>query len=126
MGRTILNVKHNKRNLKRLILQNLLLRKVDIVYTLNSSMRKYFSHQVGISEDRILIIPNGIDMAENSYGQNESESLREKYGIERDDIVIGFVGRMDEVKNLPLLVKLFQSSEIQDSKRQTIAYRKWP
>ena len=97
----------NRRNLKRLILQNLLLRKVDIVYTLNSSMRKYFSHQAGINEDRILIIPNGIDMAENSCGQNESESLREKYGIERNDIVIGFVGRMDEVKNLPLLVKSF-------------------
>jgi glycosyltransferase involved in cell wall biosynthesis len=106
-GQNYSDVKHNKRNLKRLILQNLLLKKVDIVYTLNSSMRKYFSRHAGISEDRILIIPNGIDMAENNCGQNESESLREKYGIKRDDIVIGFVGRMDEVKNLPLLVKSF-------------------
>jgi len=106
-GQNYLDVKHNKRNLKRLVLQNLLLRKVDVVYTLNESMRKYFSHQAGISEDRILIIPNGIDIAENKCNQNESESLREKHGIKRNDIVIGFVGRMDEVKNLTLLVRSF-------------------
>jgi glycosyltransferase involved in cell wall biosynthesis len=106
-GQNYSDVKHNKRNLKRLILQNLLLRKVDIVYTLNSSMRKYFSCQAGISEDKISIIPNGIDISENNCGQNESESLREKYGIKRNDIVIGFGGRMAEVKNLPLLVRSF-------------------
>lgn len=106
-GQNYSEVKNGRRNLKRLILQNLLLRKVDIVYTLNESMRKYFSHQAGISEDRILIIPNGIDTAENNCSQDEIESPRKKYGIKSEDIVIGFVGRMDEVKNLPLLVRSF-------------------
>ncbi len=58
----------------------------------------------GISD--FSVVHNGIDL--NRYSVNESrESIRKEMGIPNDAFVIGFVGRLSKIKNLPFLIKVF-------------------
>lgn len=95
------------RNVKRMILQKILLRFVDIVYTLNNRLKVYYSYQTGIDKNKILVIPNGLDLVTQNHEEKELDLLRIQYNIDREDIVIGFIGRLDKVKNLSLLIEAF-------------------
>jgi len=57
----------------------------------------------GIPADRIAVIPNGIAAAE-PCDPVRREALRASLGFGPRDVVVGTVGRLDPVKNLPMLV----------------------
>ena len=54
---------------------------------------------------KVCIINNGIDI--NLYSFKKNSSLRNKYGIEKDDFVIGTVGHLDKNKNQKFLIDVF-------------------
>lgn len=58
-----------------------------------------------ISPDKIRIIYNGIDL--NRFSGKFQDS-KQKIGLQKGDFVIGFVGRLDPVKNLVGLVKIYK------------------
>jgi len=62
--------------------------------------------KAGVTEKNIEIMPNGIDLSEYDTLPKEG-SFREKYGIEKNDKVILYVGRLDRTKGIDLLVKSF-------------------
>lgn len=60
-----------------------------------------------LDESRILVIYNGVDLARydsDRYDLNESQSVRREIGIPDGDAVIAAIGRLDPIKNLPLLI----------------------
>jgi len=58
----------------------------------------------GISD--VSVVHNGIDL--NRYSVDESrEGIRKEIGIPQDAFVIGFVGRLSKIKNLPFLIQVF-------------------
>lgn len=59
-----------------------------------------------IPSNRVAFIPNGIDT--DFYGPNvyEREKVRDALGLQPRDLVIGYVGRLDPVKNLHFLVRV--------------------
>ena len=56
----------------------------------------------------INVIPNTISKAFNDYNPNRRAELRKEYGLNGDELVIGFAGRISEEKDwpfVPVLVK---------------------
>ena len=72
---------------------------------------------MGVSEDKIEIIPNGIDLAEFENLPPKGE-FRQKYGLNDNEKVILYLGRTHQIKGIDLLVKAFTdlSKEIDDVK----------
>jgi|Deesub1362A_J573_1020465.scaffolds.fasta_scaffold01100_3 glycosyltransferase involved in cell wall biosynthesis len=62
--------------------------------------------KMGIKEDKIEIVPNGIDLAEYE-NLPEKGRFRRKYGIRDDEKIILYLGRIHKIKGLDLLVSAF-------------------
>jgi len=61
---------------------------------------------MGVSEDKIEIVPNGIDLAEFDNLPAGGE-FRRKYGLSGEQKIILYLGRIHQTKGLELLVKAF-------------------
>ena len=68
--------------------------------------------KMGVEEDRIEIVPLGINIEEYS-NLPEGGIFREKFNISKDDKLIIFIGRVHEIKGLDLLIDAFK--ELADS-----------
>ena len=68
--------------------------------------------KMGVEEDRIEIVPLGINIEE--YSDLPEEGIfREKFNISKDDKLVIFIGRVHEIKGLDLLIDAFK--ELADS-----------
>ena len=61
---------------------------------------------MGVSEDKIEIVPNGIDLAEFE-NLPESGEFRRKYNLGDDERIILYLGRIHKTKGLDLLAEAF-------------------
>ena len=68
--------------------------------------------KMGVEEDRIEIVPLGINIEEYS-NLPEGGIFREKFNISKDDKLIIFIGRVHEIKGIDLLIDAFK--ELADS-----------
>jgi len=76
---------------------------------------------MGISEDKIAIIPHGIDLSEFDNLPQRGEFKR-KYGLNDNQRIIFYLGRIHKTKGLDLLTKAFADlSEEIDNARLVIA-----
>ena len=62
--------------------------------------------KMGVDEDKIEIIPNGIDLSEYENLPKKGE-FRDRYSISEDEKVILYLGRIHKIKGIDLLVKAF-------------------
>lgn len=62
--------------------------------------------QMGIPKSKITFIPNGINLSEY---QNLPEKgiFRKKYGIKKNEMLILYLGRLNRIKGIPLLINAF-------------------
>ncbi|MFC2017363.1 glycosyltransferase [Chloroflexota bacterium] len=61
---------------------------------------------MGVSEDKIEIVPNGVDLSEFESLPERGE-FRRKYGLDNNQKLVLYLGRIHETKGLDLLVKAF-------------------
>lgn len=61
--------------------------------------------RLGYPAERICIIPNGIDL--QAVLQQKREEIRRKWGVDRGDLVVGFVGRFAPQKAPQILLESF-------------------
>jgi glycosyltransferase involved in cell wall biosynthesis len=61
---------------------------------------------MGVSGDRIEIIPNGVDLSEFDNLPRKGE-FRKKYGLPDDQRIVLFLGRINKIKGLDLLARAF-------------------
>ena len=54
----------------------------------------------------VTLMPNGVDAIPRPT-KAQIQAFRQRWGIESDDEVVGYVGRLGEEKNLPLLIEAF-------------------
>jgi len=75
---------------------------------------------MGVSEDKIEIVPNGIDLSEFENLPERGE-FRKKYGLDGNQKIILYLGRIHITKGLDLLVRAFAGlSKEMDSARLII------
>lgn len=66
--------------------------------------------KMGVAEDRIEIVPLGINLDEYA-NLPETGNFKSRHGIDAEDRVILFLGRIHEIKGLDLLVNAFDKIE---------------
>ena len=71
----------------------------------SEDIRNRLSRFEGIPAKRTEIIYNGVDANVKCMSVEEKTALRREFGISPDDFVVGSLGRIDAIKNLPLLLK---------------------
>lgn len=75
-----------------------------IIALTETELEQYY--QMGVPKYKIETIPNGIDLSEYHHLPPRGE-FREKYGIKIDEKVILFLGRIDKIKGVDLLINSF-------------------
>lgn len=88
---------------KRRLIERLIIRGYDEVVTLNSLMRVNLVTSSGLSERRIRVIANGVDV--ETFCPQNRDHLRAEFGIPENRFVIGNVARLDPVKNQEVILR---------------------
>lgn len=79
----------------------------DAIVAPSRQMAKDYAATIGLSPRQVQVIYNGIDLS--LYGRQFADA-RSRLGIEKDEFVVGFVGRLDPVKNLDGLFRAFANA----------------
>lgn len=87
------------------LFSNMILRNISGAIALNEEEKKNYKH-LGVPDEKIDIIPNGIDTEEFCCLPEPSE-FRNRYNVKRDEKIILFVGRIHEIKGLDILINAF-------------------
>jgi glycosyltransferase involved in cell wall biosynthesis len=74
----------------------------DVVISVSSHLTGYLKKYV--SQDRIVVIPNGVDLARLRCNLSRAQA-KEHLGIAEQVPVVGFVGRLERVKRLDIFVQ---------------------
>ena len=78
----------------------------DRIITISDQQRKEISGDFGIGRSgQFETIPLGIDIQDLEADGPERESFRKEIGALPSDIVVGFVGRLTEIKNLSMFIE---------------------
>lgn len=96
-------VTHWKRDVVRFLVYRLASRLIVVSRELETLLQQRYLLRAG----HITRIPNGIDAARYSPDFTERERMRRMLGFEDNDVVVGFSGRLDPIKNLDLLLDIF-------------------
>jgi glycosyltransferase involved in cell wall biosynthesis len=84
------------------------MRKADIIITLSDFAKNEIVKYSGCSEDRMVVIYEGIDHAFYKPALQKDNSILDKYGIPGGNKLIMYVGSEHPRKNVPVLLKAFQ------------------
>lgn len=71
-----------------------------------SSMEKEQSTMMGIGEDKIAVVPNGINLERCITTRSKGE-FRRTYGIEDENSLILYLGRINRIKGIDFLIDAF-------------------
>jgi glycosyltransferase involved in cell wall biosynthesis len=87
------------------LLSNRIVYHASKIIALNKTEKKQFE-KFGISPDKIVIIPNGIDLSKYNAIQH-SGSFRRKFGIGEEKKMLLYLGRIHKSKGIDILVKAY-------------------
>jgi glycosyltransferase involved in cell wall biosynthesis len=83
-------------------------RHVDQAFYVGTHNREYFRRH-GLHDDQLVFAPHAVDNTRfTSFDPHESIKLRESLGVQEDQPLIAFSGKLDAVKAPELLLKAFQ------------------
>lgn len=77
---------------------------VDLIVVNSHAGRDYFLSQ-GFADNKMVVIPNGIDTERFKPDPKSRAKLRAEWGISEDTILIGLVGRLDPMKDHATFLK---------------------
>jgi glycosyltransferase involved in cell wall biosynthesis len=94
-------------NRKRNIIRAVVYRLASRIIVVSHSLRSWMKTQFGLMEPRVVMIPNGIDTARFTPDPSQGMAIRRTLGWQDADFVIGYAGRLDAVKDFPLMLEAF-------------------
>lgn len=102
------NMSPKLRSLHRV--HNLVLRfslsRAKVVMALSKLEAEQYVNLFGVQSNRVVIVPNGVDLS--TYATLPSEGLfKKKFGIEPEDKIILYMGRINNVKGIDFLIESF-------------------
>jgi len=88
-------------------IERFVINKVDKVIVVSQERYNYYISKYPNKHNKFIYIPPFIDNRQFFY-RKEKQSLKEKYGLLIDDIVLLYIGRIVKEKNIDLIVKGFK------------------
>ncbi|MEM1697944.1 MAG: glycosyltransferase family 4 protein [Thermofilaceae archaeon] len=79
------------------------MRRADAVIALNETMKKALTGRAGVNQDKVFVVPNGVDVEFFKPGLRCDE-VNAKYGLEGKRVVL-FVGRVTHAKGVHVLLE---------------------
>ncbi len=95
--------------LRRLVNRALIAPLTHRAIAVSKDIRHRLARYEGLRADRVDVIYNGVTPAP-ALGADERRALRASLGLPDDAFVVGTVGRLDPIKNLPMLVEALRQS----------------
>lgn len=88
----------------------------DAVVVTNKRMADHFLKKMELAENRLWLIHGGVDSEKFSFNPEGRKKVREQFGFNKDDVVIGMLGRFDRVKGQKELIEALAktSSHVKD------------
>jgi sugar transferase (PEP-CTERM/EpsH1 system associated) len=77
----------------------------DRVFTVSEEMKRYYAAATGLAEDRLEIVPDGVDTSVFRPDDSVRRRLRHELGFAENTFVAGCVARLDPIKNLRALLR---------------------
>ncbi|HNU07389.1 MAG TPA: glycosyltransferase [Pyrinomonadaceae bacterium] len=78
----------------------------DRIVVISDQQRDEINRVFGVGRtEQFVVIPLGIDLGSYDPAPGARESFRESIGAGSDELVVGFVGRLTGIKNLPMLIE---------------------
>ncbi len=98
------------------LIEKLLARFVtDRIVVISSQQFNEIHSEVGIgSKEQFAVIPLGIDLAPFSARPNSADGIRGLLPVDSSTLLVGFVGRLTEIKNIPLFLQAARAYETAD------------
>lgn len=106
-----------RRRWKRRLINPLLARRVDHLVSISHSTREAMARYDYFPAERIEVIHNGVDLAQLGKPIDPAAKRRE-LGLPEAGRIIGAAARLEEVKNLPLLLRVFR--RVLDQRPETL------
>jgi sugar transferase (PEP-CTERM/EpsH1 system associated) len=103
-------------NWQRDAVRSLVYRLASQVIVVSRELETLLQRKYLLKASQVTRIPNGIDAAYYSPDSTDRNRTRERLGFSEPDMVIGFSGRLDPVKNLDRLVDVFAGCLRQQSR----------
>jgi glycosyltransferase involved in cell wall biosynthesis len=86
------------------IIEQKLSRYADLIIA-NSHAGKYHAVKKGFPENKIVVIPNGIDTSRFIFNPEKRRRLREEWGVGDNELLIGLTARLDPMKDHPTFLQ---------------------
>jgi glycosyltransferase involved in cell wall biosynthesis len=106
--KTIVHTDHSEiLGRKHLYLYSYIMRKrLHFCITVSENLRHYLINNIGVCEKIVKTIPNGIDLSKFSH-IIENTDIRREFHINKNDLIIGSIGRLTKQKGYEYLLKAF-------------------
>lgn len=89
----------------RCLFRRLVLNRIYRTVVVSETMRTIAVEEFRIRRDRLALIRTGVDL--DRFAPGPKAEARARLGLAQDEVVFGFVGRLDPEKNLELLLSAF-------------------
>jgi sugar transferase (PEP-CTERM/EpsH1 system associated) len=94
---------------QRDVIRLLVYRLASKVLVVSHEWQTLLQRKYRLTAERVIRIPNGIDASYYAPDPEERRRVRKRLGFTDANIVIGFSGRLDPIKNFDLLLHIFSS-----------------
>ncbi len=89
-----------------LFIEKSLARLTDKIIAISAQQKAEINEKFGVGHDsQFRIVPLGIDLSPFKEAEAKKNILRAEIGAADDAILVGFVGRLTEIKNIPLVLR---------------------
>jgi glycosyltransferase involved in cell wall biosynthesis len=86
-------------------LLGLLRKRANLFIAVSNDMADELVSRIGVDRNSIKVVPNAVDLAQFNPEKTDAPKARGDLGVAPDDIVIGYVGRLHQVKGVDVLLK---------------------
>jgi glycosyltransferase involved in cell wall biosynthesis len=98
----------------------------DRIVVLSEQQRREINEEFGVGRaDQFSVIPLGVDLSVFSDSREGGPAFRAEFGLEADDVLVGIVGRLTEIKHHDLFLRvasLYKNEFAQQSPGRTVRF----